>query len=63
MFLFIDPNEFVDRINLLHQVKKAGNDSENISDEIIATVDKLLEYGSVTKEDHTIFMEKDHLQV
>ena len=47
-----DPNELCDRLKLLLQEKHAGNNSDIINDEIVAIVDKLLEYKCITKKQH-----------
>ena len=47
-----DPNELCDRLRLLLQEKHAGNNSDKINDEIVARVEKLLEYISISKEKH-----------
>ena len=45
-----DPDELCDRFRLLLQEKHAGNDSHIINKEIVAIVDKLLEYKCITKK-------------
>ena len=50
IFLSSDANELCDRINLLLQEKHAGNNSDIINDEIIAIVDKSLEYKCISKK-------------
>ena len=52
IFLSSDPDELCDRLKLLLQEKHAGNNSDIINDEIIAIVDKLLEYKCVSKKQH-----------
>ena len=52
IFLSTDPNELCDRLKLLLQEKHAGNNSDIINDEIIAIIDKLLEYKCITKKQH-----------
>ena len=44
IILSSDPNELCNRLKLLLQEKQAGNNSDIINDEIVAIVDKLLEY-------------------
>ena len=44
IFLLSDPDELCNRLKLLLQVKHAGNNSDIINDEIVAIVEKLLEY-------------------
>ena len=50
MILSSDPNENSDRLRLLLQEKHAGNNSAIINEEIVAIVDKLLEYKFVFKK-------------
>ena len=50
IFLSENPNELCDRMRLLLQEKHAGNNSDLIKVEIIAIVDKLLEYKCITKK-------------
>ena len=45
MFLSSDPNELCDRLKLLLQKKHAASTSKIINKEIVAIVDKLLEYN------------------
>ena len=52
IFLSSDPDEFCNRLNLLLQEKQAGNISEIINEEIVAIVDKLLEYKCISKKQH-----------
>ena len=52
IFLSENPNELCDRLKLLLQEKQAGNNSNIINQEIIAIVDKLLEYKCITKKQH-----------
>ena len=47
-----DPNELCDRLKLLFQEKHAGNNSVIINDEIVAIVDKLLEFKCKIKKQH-----------
>ena len=58
-----DHNEIVNRLNLLHPEQNAGNESNIINEEILAIMDKLLEYGCLTKEDHASFIKKDLSEV
>ena len=51
-FLSSDANELRDRLRLLLQEKHAGNISDIINDEIVAIVDKLLEYKCISKKQH-----------
>ena len=50
IFLSCDPNELSDRLGLLQQEREAGNNSDTISQEIFAMVDKLLEYKCISKK-------------
>ena len=52
MFLSENPNELCDRLRLILQEKHAGNNSDLINGEIVAIVDKLLEYKCITKKEH-----------
>ena len=52
IFLSSDPDELCDRLRLLLQEKHAGNNSDIINDEIVAIIDKLLEYKCITKKQH-----------
>ena len=61
IFLSSDPNELCDRLKLLLQQKHAGNYSNIINDEIVAIVDKLLEYKCITKKQHKQIIYKCNL--
>ena len=61
IFLSSDPNELCDRLKLLLQEKHAGNNSDIIDDEIVAIVDKLLEYKSISKKEHKQILIKCNL--
>ena len=52
IILSSNPDELCNRLRLLLQEKHAGNNSDIINDEIIAVVDKLLEYECITKKQH-----------
>ena len=52
IFLSSDPNELCDRLKLLLQEKHAGNNSNTINEEIVAIVDKLVEYKCISKKQH-----------
>ena len=52
VFRSSDPNELCDRLKLLLQEKHAGNNSDIINQEIVAIVDKLLEYKCISKKKH-----------
>ena len=61
IFLSSDPNELCDRLKLLLQEKHAGNNSDIINDEIVAIVDKLLEYKCISKKQHKQILIKCNL--
>ena len=61
IFLSSDPDELCDRLKLLLQEKQAGNDSDIINDEIVAIVDKLLEYKCISKKQHEQILIKCNL--
>ena len=52
MILSSDPNELCDRLKLVLQEKHGGNNSNLNDEEIVAIVDKLLEYNCISKEQH-----------
>ena len=52
IILSSDPNELCDRLKLLLQEKNGGNNSNLIDEEIVAIVDKLLEYKCISKKQH-----------
>ena len=52
IFLSSDRDELCNRLKLLLQEKHAGNNSEIINEEIVAIVDKLLEYKCISKKQH-----------
>ena len=52
IFLSSDPDELCDRLKLLLQEKHAGNNSDIINDEIVAIIDKLLEYKCISRKLH-----------
>ena len=61
IFLSSDPNELCDRLNLLLQQKQAGINSNTIKDEIVAIVDKLLDYKCISKKQHKQLLIKCNL--
>ena len=61
IILSSDPNELCDRLKLLLQEKHAGNNSDIINDEIVAIIDKLLEYKCITKKQHKQILIKCNL--
>ena len=52
IFLPSDPDELVDQLKLLYFEKVGGNDSFLINEQIIAIIDKLLEYESISPSQH-----------
>ena len=52
IFLSSDPDELCNRLKLLLQEKHAGNNSDIVNQEIVAIVDKLLEYKCISKKQH-----------
>ena len=50
IFLSSDPNELCDRLKLFLQEKHAGDNSKIINEEIVAIIDKLLEYKCISKK-------------
>ena len=61
IILSSDPNELCDRLRLFLQEKHAGNFFDIINDEIVAIVDKLLEYKSISKKQHKQILNKCNL--
>ena len=61
IFLSSDPDELCDRLKLLLQGKHAGNNSDIINDEIVAIIDKLLEYKCISKKQHKQILIKCNL--
>ena len=61
IFLSSDPNEICDRSKLLLQEKQAGNNSDIFNQEIVAMVDKLLQYESISKKQHKQLLIKGNL--
>ena len=61
IFLSENPNELCDRLKLLLQEKQAENNSDVINDEIVAIVDKLLEYNCMAKKQHKQILIKCNL--
>ena len=60
-FLPSDPDELCNRLKLLLQEKHAGNNSDLINEELVAIVDKLLEYKCITKKQHKQILIKCNL--
>ena len=61
IFLSSDPNELCDRLKLILQEKHGGNNSNLIDEEIVAIVDKLLEYKCLSKKQHKQILIKCNL--
>ena len=61
IILSSDPNELCDRLKLLLQEKHAGNNSNIINDEIVAIIDKFLEYKCISKKQHKQILIKCNL--
>ena len=61
IILSSDPNELCNRLKLLLQEKHAGNNSDIINDEIVAIVDKLLEYKCISNKQHKQILIKCNL--
>ena len=61
IFLSSDPDELCDRLKLLLREKHAGNSSHIINQEIVAIVDKLLEYKCISKKKHEQILIKCNL--
>ena len=61
IFLSSDPDELCERLKLLLQEKHAENNSDIINQEIVAIVDKLLEYKCITKKQHKQILYKCNL--
>ena len=61
IFLSSDPDELCNRLKLLLQEKLAGNNSEIINEEIVAIIDKLLEYKCISKKQHKQILIKCNL--
>ena len=61
IILSSDPNELCDRLKLLLQEKHGGNNSDLINEEMVAIVDKLLEYKCISKKQHKQILTKCNL--
>ena len=61
IFLSSDADELCERLKLLLQGKNVRNNSEIINEEIVAIVDKLLEYKCITKKQHNRILIKCNL--
>ena len=61
IFLSENPDELCDRIKLLLQEKRAGNNSDIINDELVVIVEKFLEYKCISKKQHKQILIKCNL--
>ena len=61
IFLSSDPDELCIRLKLLFQEKQAGNNSDIINQEIVAIVDKILEYECISMKQHKQILLKCNL--
>ena len=61
IFLSENADELCDRLRLLLQEKQAGNNSDIINQEIVAIVDKLLEYKCISNKQHKQILIKCNL--
>ena len=61
IFLSTDPDELCDRLKLLLQEKQAGNNSDINNNEIVAIVDKFLEYKCISRKQHKQILNKCNL--
>ena len=61
IFLSSDADKLCNRLRLLLQEKQAGNNSDIINQEIVAIVDKLLEYKCISKKQHKQILLKCNL--
>ena len=58
IFLSSNPNDLCKRLKLLITENRAGNNSVTINEEIVAIIDKLLEYKCMTPTQQKKFIEK-----
>ena len=61
IILSSDPNELCDRLKLLLQKKHGGNNSNLNDEEIVAIIDKWLEYKCLSKKQHKQILIKCNL--
>ena len=61
IFLPSDLDELCNRLKLYLQEKHAGNNSDIINQEVVAIVDKLLEYKCISKKQHNQILIKYNL--
>ena len=57
-FFSFDPSELCDRLKLLLQKKQAGNNSNEIDEESVATAKKFLEYNCISTEQYKFLLNK-----
>ena len=55
-FLPSDSDKLCDRLKLLLQEKQTGSNSDKINEEIVAILDKLLEYENISEKQHKQFL-------
>ena len=56
-----DPDEICNRLNFLLQEIQRGNYSDEVRNEIVVTLDKLLEYKCISKKQHKQILIKCNL--
>ena len=61
IILSSDPDELCERLKMMLQEKHAGNNSDMNNDEIVAIVDKLLEYKCISRNQHKQILIKCNL--
>ena len=61
LVLSSDSNKLCDRLRLILQEKKAGNNCDIINQESVVIVDKLFEYKSISKKQHKQLSNKCNL--
>ena len=61
IFFSSDAYELCDRLKFLLQEKHAGHNFDIINDEIVAIIDKLLEYKCISKKQHKQILIKCNL--
>ena len=61
IFLSENPNKICDRLRLIFQEKQSGNVTSKIDNEIVAIIDKLLEYKSISAKQHKQILIKFNL--
>ena len=61
IFSSSDPNVLCGKLKMLLQKKRAGNNSNIFNEEIVARIDKLLDYKSITHSKHKKVLKKINL--